>query len=41
VFEAGGTVMVVNRGLSGKEPLRFRCHPQVIRITLKARRPAG
>ena len=26
------------RGLSGKEPLRFRCHPQVIRLTL---RPAG
>jgi predicted MPP superfamily phosphohydrolase len=41
VFEAGGTVMVVGRGLSGKEPLRFRCHPQVIRITLKATRPAG
>ncbi|MDB5310545.1 MAG: hypothetical protein JWO38_4747 [Gemmataceae bacterium] len=35
VFEGGGTVMVVGRGLSGKEPLRFRCHPQVIRITLK------
>jgi predicted MPP superfamily phosphohydrolase len=41
VFEAGGTVMVVNRGLSGKEPLRFRCHPQVVRITLKTRRPTG
>lgn len=35
VFEGGGTVMVVGRGLSGKEPLRFRCHPQVIRLTLK------
>lgn len=38
VFERGGTVMVVGRGLSGKEPLRFRCNPQVIRITL---RPGG
>lgn len=38
VFEGGGTVMVVGRGLSGKEPLRFRCHPQVIRLTLT---PAG
>ena len=38
VFEGGGTVMVVGRGLSGKEPLRFRCRPQVIRLTL---RPAG
>jgi predicted MPP superfamily phosphohydrolase len=36
VFEKGGTVMVASRGLSGKEPLRFRCHPQVIRITLRA-----
>ena len=34
VFERGGTVMVVGRGLSGKEPLRFRCHPQVMRLTL-------
>ncbi|QEL18228.1 metallophosphoesterase [Limnoglobus roseus] len=36
VFEQNGTVMVVGRGLSGKEPLRFRCRPQVIRITLKS-----
>lgn len=35
VFEGGGMVMVVGRGLSGKEPLRFRCDPQVIRLTLK------
>lgn len=40
VFEQAGTMMVVGRGLSGKEPLRFRCNPQVIRITLK-RPPAG
>lgn len=35
VFEQNGTLMVVGRGLSGKEPLRFRCRPEVIRITLK------
>jgi predicted MPP superfamily phosphohydrolase len=35
VFAKGGTVLVVGRGLSGKEPLRFNCHPQVIRITLR------
>lgn len=35
VFERAGTAMVVSRGLSGKEPLRFRCHPQVMRITLR------
>ncbi len=36
VFESsdGGTVMVASRGLSGKEPLRFRCHPQILRLTL-------
>jgi uncharacterized protein len=34
VFEHRGTTMVVSRGLSGKEPLRFRCPPQVIRVTL-------
>ena len=37
VFEKGGSVMVVSRGVSGKEPLRFRCHPQVIRMTLVRR----
>lgn len=38
VFEGGPTVMVVGRGLSGKEPLRFRCRPEVLRLTLT--RPA-
>jgi predicted MPP superfamily phosphohydrolase len=40
VFEGGGTVMVVGRGLSGKEPLRFRCRPEVLRLTLTRRPPA-
>ncbi len=35
VFDVKGTVLVVSRGLSGKEPLRFRCNPQVARITLR------
>jgi predicted MPP superfamily phosphohydrolase len=34
VFEQGRTVMAVSRGVSGKEPLRFRCRPQVLRLTL-------
>ncbi len=38
IFEKSGTVMVVNRGLSGKEPIRFRCNPQVMRVKL-VRRP--
>jgi predicted MPP superfamily phosphohydrolase len=39
VFEKYGTAMVVSRGVSGKEPLRFRCHPQVMRLTLRRRTP--
>jgi predicted MPP superfamily phosphohydrolase len=35
VFEENGTVMAVNRGVSGKEPLRFRCNPQALRVTLR------
>ncbi len=34
VFDKGGTTMVVGRGLSGKEPIRFRCNPQVIWLRL-------
>jgi predicted MPP superfamily phosphohydrolase len=37
IFEKQGMVMVVNRGVSGKEPIRFRCNPQVMRITLTRR----
>jgi len=29
------TLLHVNRGLSGKEPLRFRCNPQVTRFVLR------
>ena len=29
------TLLHVNRGLAGKEPLRFRCNPQVTRIVLR------
>jgi predicted MPP superfamily phosphohydrolase len=36
VFEEDGTVMAVNRGVSGKEPIRIRCNPQVFRVTLRA-----
>jgi predicted MPP superfamily phosphohydrolase len=36
VFEEHGTVMAVNRGVSGKEPIRIRCHPQAFRVTLRA-----
>ncbi|MGL4424136.1 MAG: metallophosphoesterase [Gemmataceae bacterium] len=35
IFQEGPTTMVVNRGLSGKEPLRFRCHAQVRTLILK------
>lgn len=35
VFDENGTIMAVNRGLSGKEPLRYNCKPQVLRLVLK------
>jgi predicted MPP superfamily phosphohydrolase len=35
VYQSGPTTLVVGRGLSGKEPLRFRCLPQVLRVTLR------
>lgn len=34
VFEWDRTVMVVGRGISGKEPIRWNCRPQVLRLTL-------
>jgi predicted MPP superfamily phosphohydrolase len=34
IFARDGTVMVVNRGLSGREPLRIRCNPEVLRVKL-------
>lgn len=34
VFQVGRTVMTVCRGLSGREPIRFRCRPQILRLTL-------
>jgi uncharacterized protein len=35
-FHEPPTVLHVNRGLSGKEPIRFRCRPQVSRIVLRS-----
>ena len=35
-FHEPPTVLHVNRGLSGKEAIRFRCRPQVTRIILRA-----
>lgn len=35
VYAVDGTVLVAGRGLGGKEPLRFRCPPQVLRLTLR------
>ncbi|MFO0935320.1 MAG: metallophosphoesterase [Gemmataceae bacterium] len=36
IFDVDGSTLVVSRGLGGKEPIRFRCPPQVIRITLRS-----
>ncbi len=37
-FSENGTVMVVSRGLSGKEPLRMNCRPEVVRVRLALQR---
>lgn len=34
-FHEGETVLHVNRGIAGKEPIRFRCPPQVTRFVLE------
>jgi len=34
-FHEPPTVLHVNRGLSGKEAIRFRCRPQVTRLILR------
>lgn len=34
-FHEPPTVLHVNRGLAGKEAVRFRCHPQVTRLVLR------
>lgn len=41
VFEKAGTVMAVNRGVSGREPLRIRCNPEVLRVILRMSRTAS
>jgi predicted MPP superfamily phosphohydrolase len=34
-FQSGPTLMVVSRGLAGREPLRYNCRPEIGRIVLK------
>lgn len=41
VFEQGRTVMVVGRGISGREVTRIGTYPQVLRLTLTAIAPAA
>jgi len=36
VFQEEGTVLQVNRGLSGKHPLRYGCRPEVTTIILRS-----
>ncbi len=36
VYQKGDTVLAVGRGLSGREPIRFRCTPQVLRLVVRA-----
>jgi hypothetical protein len=34
-FRRGRTMMEVTRGIGGKHPIRFRCPPEVVRLTLR------
>jgi hypothetical protein len=34
VFDEQGTIMHVGRGLSGLQPLRWRCPPEITQLTL-------
>jgi predicted MPP superfamily phosphohydrolase len=40
-FQEGSTVLHVNRGLGGKEPIRFRCPPQISWLVLRGQDRAG
>jgi predicted MPP superfamily phosphohydrolase len=33
-YRSGSTLLYVSRGLSGREPLRWNCRPEVTRIRL-------
>ncbi len=35
-FRIGPTTLIVSRGVSGREPLRYNCRPELSRITLRA-----
>jgi predicted MPP superfamily phosphohydrolase len=37
-FYRAPTLMHVTRGLAGREPLRFSCPPEVVRIILRVRK---
>ena len=39
VFFESPTLLSVNRGISGREPLRINCHPEVTWLTLKTNQP--
>lgn len=40
-FRVGPTTLIVSRGISGREPLRYNCRPELSRIVLRAGRRAG
>lgn len=35
VFRRGRTLLEVTRGVGGKHPIRFRCPPEIVRLTLR------
>ncbi len=37
IFEKDGKIMIVSRGVSGEEPVRFSCMPELGKITIRSR----
>jgi len=35
-FRSGNSVLYVSQGVGGKHPIRFGCHPEITRFTLRA-----
>jgi uncharacterized protein len=39
VFQVGETLMSVTRGISGREPIRYGCRPEIVKLTLRRATP--
>ena len=40
-FRSGRSLLYVSQGVAGKHPIRYGCHPEITRFTLRAVRRRG